>query len=169
MEQIYIDAIEKACGEITDRPVLAGMIGPYSLAARLFDMTELMMECYDSPDEVAVLLSKVTEFLIEYVKAFKAAGADGVIIAEPAAGLLSPTLAEEFSTPYVKKIIDAVSDGNFVFCYHNCGNAVIDMADQLAELGADIYLNDITNYDQWGDDNFDRSVLNNWYENEEYF
>ncbi|MBE6810412.1 MAG: hypothetical protein E7521_05090 [Ruminococcaceae bacterium] len=37
------------------------------------------------------------------------------------------------------------------------------------KLGADIYLNDITNYNQWGDDNFDRSVLNNWYENEGYF
>ncbi len=37
------------------------------------------------------------------------------------------------------------------------------------KLGADIYLNDITNYNQWGDDNFDRSVLNNWYENEDYF
>ena len=136
---IYIGGVRMAKEQIKDIPVFCGVIGPYSLAARLFDMTELMMECYDSPDEVAVLLSKVTEFLIEYVKAFKAAGADGVIMAEPAAGLLSPTLAEEFSTPYVKKIIDAVSDGNFVFCYHNCGNAVIDMADQLAELGADIY------------------------------
>jgi uroporphyrinogen decarboxylase len=77
--------------------------------------------------------------LIEYVKAFKEVGADGVIMAEPAAGLLSPALAEEFSTPYVKKIIDAVSDDDFVFCYHNCGNAVVDMADQLADLGADIY------------------------------
>lgn len=37
------------------------------------------------------------------------------------------------------------------------------------KLGADIYLNDITNYDQWGDDGFDMSVLNNWYENESYF
>ena len=136
---IYIGGVRKAKEAIKDIPVFCGVIGPYSLAARLFDMTELMMECYDSPDEVAVLLSKVAEFLIEYVKAFKTAGADGVIMAEPAAGLLSPALAEEFSTPYVKKIIDAVSDDNFVFCYHNCGNAVIDMADQLAELGADIY------------------------------
>ncbi len=37
------------------------------------------------------------------------------------------------------------------------------------KLGADIYLNDITNYNQWGNDNFDKSVLNNWYENESYF
>ena len=137
--QTYIGGVRMAKEKIKDIPVFCGVIGPYSLAARLFDMTELMMECYDSPDEVGVLLSKVTDFLIEYVKAYKSAGADGVIMAEPAAGLLSPTLAEEFSMPYVKKIIDAVADDDFIFCYHNCGNAVVDMADQIAELGADIY------------------------------
>ena len=31
---IYIDAVKKAVELITDRPVLAGMIGPFSLAAR---------------------------------------------------------------------------------------------------------------------------------------
>ena len=60
-------------------------------------------------------------------------------MAEPVAGLLSPALAEEFSMPYVKKIIDAVSDENFVFVYHNCGGAVADMTQQIASLNADIY------------------------------
>ena len=136
---LYIEGVRKAKERIKDIPVFCGVIGPYSLAGRLFDMTELMMECFDSPDEVKVLLSKVTEFIMEYVKAFKAAGADGVVMAEPAAGLLSPALAEEFSTPFVKRIFDAVQDENFVICYHNCGNAVVDMAEDIATLGADIY------------------------------
>ena len=136
---IYIGGVKKAKEEIKDIPVFCGVIGPYSLAGRLFDMTELMMECYDSPYDVKILLSKVTEFIIDYIKAFKEVGADGVVMAEPAAGLLSPNLAEEFSMHYVKEIIDAVSDDSFVFCYHNCGNAVLSMADQIAELGADIY------------------------------
>ena len=136
---LYIEGVKKAKEKIKNLPVFCGVIGPYSLAGRLFDMTELMMECFDSPDEVKVLLSKVTEFIIEYVKAFKAAGADGVMMAEPAAGLLSPALAEEFSTPFVKQIFDAVQDENFVICYHNCGNAVVAMAEDIATLGADIY------------------------------
>lgn len=37
------------------------------------------------------------------------------------------------------------------------------------KLGADIYLNDITDYDKWGTDGFDMSALNNWMENESYF
>ena len=136
---IYIEGVKKAKSIITDKPVFCGVIGPYSLAGRLFDMTELMMECYDSPDEVQILLRKATEFIKEYLLAFKEAGADGVIMAEPAAGLLSPSLAAEFSMPYVKEIFDAVNDEDFIICYHNCGNAVIDMTDDIAKLNADIY------------------------------
>ena len=135
---VCIKGIRQAKREITDIPVFCGVIGPYSLAGRLFDMTELMMECYDSPDEVAVLLEKVTDFLIAYVKAFKEAGADGVAMAEPAAGLLSPDLADEFSMPYVKKIFDSVNTDDFVIMYHNCGASVGDMMDSVAQLGADI-------------------------------
>ena len=135
----YIDCVAKVKNKIKDIPVFCGAIGPYSLAGRIFDMTELMMECYDNPDEVKVLLEKATEFITEYIKAFKEAGADGVLMAEPAAGLLSPSLAKEFSNVYVKKIFDAVSSEDFVVCYHNCGNAVLDMADEIATLNADIY------------------------------
>ena len=136
---VYVEGVRLAKRQITDRPVFCGVIGPYSLAGRLFDMTELMMACYDSPDEVSGLLDKVTAFLIEYIKAFKAAGADGVVMAEPVAGLLSPSLAEEFSHPYVKAIFDAVNDEDFVLCYHNCGDAVVHMLDSLAEIPADVF------------------------------
>ena len=137
--QIYIDAIEKACKEITDRPVLAGMIGPYSLAARLFDVSEIMMDCYDDPDMVHTVLEKVTAFLIEYAKAYKAVGANGIVMAEPVAGLLSPTLEEEFSSPYVKKIVDAVQDDDFVVIYHNCGDNVPKMMDSILTTGCAAY------------------------------
>ena len=137
--QIYIDAIEKACKEICDRPVLAGMIGPYSLAARLFDVSEIMMDCYDEPEMVHTVLEKVTSFLIEYAKAYKAVGANGIVMAEPVAGLLSPSLEEEFSSPYVKKIVDALQDDSFIIIYHNCGDNVSKMLDSILTTGAAAY------------------------------
>ncbi len=70
------------------------------------------------------VLEKATEFLVAYAKAFKEAGANGICLAEPAAGLLSPSLIDEFSTPYVQKIREAVEDESFVVFYHNCGNIV---------------------------------------------
>lgn len=133
-----VEGIRKASERITDRPVFAGIIGPYSLAGRLLDMTEIMILCYEEPELVETVLEKVTEFLCEYAKAFKAAGANGVVMAEPAAGLLSPNLINEFSTPYVNKIREAVEDDEFMVIYHNCGN-VEPLMKQINEIDAQAY------------------------------
>ena len=136
---LYIEAIRKASQAITDRPVLAGAIGPFSLAARLMDVTDAMIYCYDEPDMVHILLEKATRFITSYCQAFKEAGANGVVIAEPVAGLLSPALEAEFSGPYVKQIVDAVQDDSFLVVYHNCGNAVIRQIDSILSTGASAY------------------------------
>jgi uroporphyrinogen decarboxylase len=135
----YVDAIRKAVKLISDRPVFAGVIGPFSLTGRMLDVSKAMIYCYDDPDMVHLLLGKVSTFTTEYCKAYKEAGANGVIIAEPLAGVLSPSLAEEFSSRYVKKIVADVQDNNFAVIYHNCGNSTIHMADSLLAIGASAY------------------------------
>ncbi len=134
--QIYIDAIGQAAQSITDRPVLAGVIGPFSLAGRLMDVTEVMYACYDEPELVHLVLEKVTGFLLEYIRAYRDIGANGVVMAEPLAGLLTPALAEEFSCRYVKRIVDALQTDEFVVVYHNCGNATIQMIAPILATGA---------------------------------
>ena len=84
----YIKTVREAKKSITDRPVFAGAIGPFSLAGRLMDMTEIMISAIEEPEVVHIVLEKVTEFIINYALEFKKAGADGIIFAEPAAGLL---------------------------------------------------------------------------------
>ena len=133
-----IKGIKEATELIKDRPVFAGIIGPYSLAGRLLDMTEIMVLCYEEPEMVETVLEKVTVFLVEYAKAFKEAGANGIIMAEPAAGLLSPNLIKEFSNPYVQRIKNAVEDDNFLFIYHNCGN-ITPLLSSVKEIDACVY------------------------------
>ena len=70
--------------------------------------------------------------------AFKEAGANGILIAEPAAGLLSPALCHEFSTNYVKEICQQVKDHDFIFIYHNCGN-VFPLLSSILTIDADAY------------------------------
>ena len=135
----YIEAIRQACGLIQDRPVFAGVIGPYSLAGRLMDVTEIMVNCYADPDFVHAAMKKVTAFLINYLLAYRDTGAAGVVLAEPLTGLLSPDLAEEFSEPYVKEIVDAVQTDEFLVIYHNCGNNTIQMIDSILRTGAAAY------------------------------
>ncbi len=134
-----IEGIKKAVSIIEDRPVFAGVIGSFSLAGRLLDVTEALIDCYTEPELLHKVLEKSTSFLLEYVKAFKKAGANGVVIAEPLAGLLSLDLAKEFSEPYIKKIIDAVQDENFIVIYHNCGNTVNTIIDSILSVGAKVY------------------------------
>ena len=133
---ICVEAIRMAAQTITDRPVLAGVIGPYSLAGRLMDVTEIMYLCYDEPELVHAVLEKCVSFTVSYCEAFRQAGANGVVIAEPLAGLLSPALARAFSHPYVRRIIEAVQTDTFSVIYHNCGDNTPQMATDIFALGA---------------------------------
>ncbi|MCL2478343.1 MAG: uroporphyrinogen decarboxylase family protein [Treponema sp.] len=135
----YIKAIGIASGEIKDKPLLAGVIGPFSLAGRLMDMSEIMVNCIEDPDYVIKTLEKTSEFIINYIMGFKKAGANGVVMAEPAAGLLSPGLVNEFSSEFIKKIVEQVKDENFLFFYHNCGPYTPLMLPSLAGINADAY------------------------------
>lgn len=135
---VCIHAVEAARMMIDDRPVFAGVIGPFSLSGRLMDMTEIMIKCLMEPELTHTVLTKAADFIMKYSLAMKAAGADGLIIAEPAAGLLSPGLCEEFSSCYVKKIVDAVQDDNFIVIYHNCGNT-LPLVDSIIGIGAKAY------------------------------
>lgn len=118
----YLKANRLAAGRITDKPIFGGCIGPFSLAGRLFDMSEMMMALYTEPDTIRLLLDKCSEFIMEYLRAMKATGVNGVIIAEPAAGLVSNEDCSAFSSAYIKKIVEELQDDRFMVVLHNCGN-----------------------------------------------
>ena len=134
-----IETIQKARKLITDRPVFANCAGPFSCAGRLLDVNEILLLTLEDPDMVHTILEKTSAFILAFIKAFKAAGADGVIMAEPLAGLLSPSLMQEFSTDYVRKIVDEVQDECFIVCYHNCANRIESRAEQVAATGARMF------------------------------
>lgn len=134
--RVCVEGVKLAKQRIQDKPVIAGMVGPYSLAGRLMDVTEIMYICFDEPETVHIVLDKATTYLIQYGQAMKDAGADAIMMAEPLAGILSPEMAEEFSVPYVKRIVDALQDDSFAVLYHNCGNSVPAMLDEIFSQGA---------------------------------
>jgi uroporphyrinogen decarboxylase len=134
----YLKGARLASQKIADRPVFGGVIGPFSLAGRLMGMTDIMVQCFTEPETVRVVLEKAAEFIAKYVLAYKEAGASGVVMAEPAAGLLSPKMNDEFSTAYVRGIIEAAQDERFLVIYHNCGNT-IPLVKSLLANGAKAY------------------------------
>ena len=131
----YLKAMQLAAEHIIDRPVLGGCIGPFSLAGRLMGMTEIMTEMFLNPDMVFLLLEKCTFFLIRYAEAVKETGVHGIIMAEPAAGLLSADQCDAFSSSFIRRIVRSVQDENFLFILHNCGNTSHCTA-SMVETGA---------------------------------
>ena len=134
----YLKANLLAARAIKDRPVLGGCIGPFSLAGRLYDMSEIMVLIYQDPDAAHKLLRKCTEFILKYCKALKATGANGVVMAEPAAGLMSNDDCKRFSSDYVREIVDEVQDETFTVVLHNCGNTG-HCTEAMVATGADAY------------------------------
>jgi len=118
----YLKANLLAAKAVDDRPLLAGCIGPFSLAGRLYDMSDIMVLIYEHPEAAHELLEKCTAFIEKYCLALKATGANGVMMAEPAAGLMSNDDCLQFSSQYVKRIVERVQDDSFIVVLHNCGN-----------------------------------------------
>lgn len=118
----YLKANRLTVEATRNKPVFAGVIGPFSLAGRLYDMSEIMVACYTEPESIHCLLDKCTEFILKYCTELKRTGCSGVVVAEPAAGLLSNEDCREFSSEYVKKIVDTLQDDTFLVILHNCGS-----------------------------------------------
>jgi uroporphyrinogen decarboxylase len=118
---VYLETVRRLRSTISDAFVLGGMIGPFSLAGRLYGVSEALAETMGEPAIMHAILEKTTTFLTAYARAFKESGAHGVIIAEPTAGLMSPGSVEQFCTPYIRQIASAVNDQNFQVILHNCG------------------------------------------------
>jgi len=119
--KVYLD-VAAQLKELSGKPfVLGGMIGPFTLAGRLFGVSELLELTIEDPNMVHLILAKTTNFLVQYGSAFKEAGVNGLIIAEPAAGLLSPKSLAIFSSTYIKQIQHILHDNSFTLILHNCG------------------------------------------------
>ena len=132
---VHYDAVRETAKVITDRPIFGGQLGPFSLAANLMPLADALMGVIHTPELMHALLEKATEHLINRALAYKEAGANGVLLAEPTAGLLSPACCDEFSSRYVKRIVDAVQDESFFVILHDCGN-VLEMSESMYATGA---------------------------------
>jgi uroporphyrinogen decarboxylase len=126
--QMYLDIMNEVVSLKPDQPIIGGIIGPFSLAGRLYGVSEMLELTITDPDLAKLLLEKISEFLLSYIQAYKATRIEGVIMAEPVAGLLSPKSMLMFSSLYIKRIIKTVESNDFSVIYHNCGAKSVHLA-----------------------------------------
>ncbi len=136
--RVHLETARSLTGLGKDLPVLGGLIGPFSLAGRIFGVSEALEATMIEPEMIRALLEQTTRFLINYAKAFREVGAAGVIMAEPAAGLLSPNSLAKFSSVYIHRLIDEVQNDSFTIVLHNCGARLVHLPKVLAS-GAEVF------------------------------
>lgn len=135
---IHLQTAQNLVSRANGIPVLGGVIGPFSLAGRLFGVSEFLELSLTDPDLTEQLLQKATRFLIKYVQAFRDQGVDGVIMAEPAAGLLSPRGLAKYSSAFVKEIVVETQTDDFTILLHNCGAKIAHLP-KILEAGTEIF------------------------------
>jgi uroporphyrinogen decarboxylase len=113
--QYTIEAIRITKKALDGRVPLIGFAGaPFTMlcymveggGSKTFSKSKKLL--FSEPQAAHMLLQKITDSTIDYLKGQVAAGADLVQVFDSWAGILSPQAYEEFSIPYMKQIADAI-------------------------------------------------------------
>ncbi len=114
-------------------PVIAGIVGPFTLAGQVRGVETLLMDFFDNPDFVKSLLKYSTEVLKTYGKALVENGADAVVIIDPSAGseLLGTSHYREMAFPYCKELVESLGAPSIL---HICGDSK-PILEMMAETG----------------------------------
>ena len=111
------------------------VLGPYTLAGQLLDLSQLAKAAFKKKDLVGKLLDQLAGVLIQIIKIYRRAGADYITVREMGAGpdILSPRMFESLIRPPLRRIFDEIESPKVL---HICGdtNAIID---QMVLCGAD--------------------------------
>ncbi len=133
---VVTEAIRLLKKEVGDKIAIGSwVLGPYTLAGQLVDLSNLAKSAFKKKDLVSQKLGQLAEVLIKIVKIYRNAGADYITVREMGAGpdILSPRMFESLVRPHLKRIFDEIDSPKIL---HICGdtNAIID---QMALCGAD--------------------------------
>jgi MtaA/CmuA family methyltransferase len=134
---LVVEAIGLLKAEVGDKVAIGShVLGPYTLAGQLLDLSFLAKAALKKPDLVGALLDKLAGVLIDIIGIYRKAGADYITVREMGAGpdILSPRIFQSLIMPPLKKIFAAIDSPNVL---HICGDTN-DIIGQMAQCGADV-------------------------------
>ncbi|MDQ3192483.1 MAG: uroporphyrinogen decarboxylase [Bacteroidota bacterium] len=112
-----LDAIKLTKKELNQRVPLIGFAGaPWTIFSYMIEgqgsktFSKAKKFLYTQPEFSHLLLEKITQSTINYLKAQIESGADMVQIFDSWAGILSPEQYNVFALPYISKICDSITE-----------------------------------------------------------
>lgn len=135
------DAISITKKRLNGRVPLIGFSGaPWTLLSYMIEgqgsktFSKAKAFLYKSPDEAHKLLDKLTNTIIAYLKLKIQAGVDVVQVFDSWAGLLDRNLYNKFCIPYLKKIVDAITEVPVIVFSKGAYFAIEDIIDLGSEV-----------------------------------
>ena len=132
-----IKAVEILKKEVGDEvPIVAGIIGPFTIAGSLLDSVPLLKATFKAPAKIPPFLDVGEKAGTALAKALVDAGADIISCEDMTASpeLIAPKTYKEFELEYQRKQFDAISVPTIL---HICGN-VDAIIEWMGQTGADI-------------------------------
>lgn len=134
---VFVETCSALRSAFPEKTVWAYVLGPFSIAGRLMGMTEIAMATKLEPETVHTVLRKCNDLLLKYAKALLETGVDGLMILEPASGMLREEDANEFSNAYVREIVELIKSTGKTPALHNCGN-IGHLVESLCATGIEV-------------------------------
>lgn len=133
---LVMEAIHYLKEEVGDQVAIgAWVLGPYTLAGQLVDISDLAKMAFKETEMVHEVLDALAEVLIEISRIYRQAGADYMTIREMGAGpdILSPRMFKILIQPHLEQIFNAIDSPKIL---HICGDTD-SVVDQMTLCGAD--------------------------------
>jgi [methyl-Co(III) methanol-specific corrinoid protein]:coenzyme M methyltransferase len=117
-------------------PIVAGIIGPFTIAGSLLDSVPLLKATFKAPDKIRPFLDVGEKAGTALAQALIDAGADIISCEDMTASpeLIAPKTYRDFELEYQRKQFDAISVPTIL---HICGN-VDAIVEWMGQTGADI-------------------------------
>lgn len=133
---LVVEAIQQLKAEVGDQIAIgAHVLGPYTLAGQLVDLSDLPKMAFKETDMVHNILDTLAQVLIRICGIYREAGADYISVREMGAGgdILSPRMFKALIQPHLEQIFSAIDSPNVL---HMCGDTD-SIIEEMDICGAD--------------------------------
>lgn len=140
---VVMEAIRILKREIGDKVAIGSwVLGPFTLAGQVTDLTQLLKDTFKKPDEVVRFLTPLRDLLIAEAKLYQKAGADFITVREMGTpvDLLSPRVWKSMIQPFMIKMKEEIGSpivlhicgktNQIVHFMHECGYDAVSVEHQ---------------------------------------
>ncbi len=131
---VVLDAVERLAADVGNTlPIMGGVIGPFSVAAQVFEPTKMLKWTITKQKECSEVITAIAYPLIDYANELTERGANIIVIEDMFSSQLGSKLFRAVAKEPLKKVVEKTKNTVVI---HICGN-ITQMISDVVDVGAD--------------------------------